>query len=209
VAPIIRLAAESDAASLLQIYAPIVEQTPISFEFTPPTVDEFCKRIRSILASHVWIVCEENGQILGYAYASRFRFREAYDWTTEVTIYVAPEQHRRGVGHGLYGSLLAVLRVQGFCIAIAGITLPNEASVRLHEKLGFRKIGVFHTNGYKFGQWHDIGFWELSLRDLPAIPVPLRPQAALAGSAEWNEALAAGLRLIRPAAPSSSPPSPT
>jgi phosphinothricin acetyltransferase len=197
VALIIRPAQESDAASLLRIYAPIVKETAISFELTPPTLDEFRGRIRKVLSSHAWLVCEEDWETLGYVYASQFRSREAYNWTTEVTVYVAPEQHRRGVGQGLYASLLAALRLQGFCTAIAGVTLPNEASVRLHEKVGFKAIGIYHDVGYKFGKWHDVGFWELSLRDLPEVPGPLRPQSALAGSPEWSEALASGLPLIQ------------
>jgi phosphinothricin acetyltransferase len=196
VAPIIRLAQESDAESLLRIYAPIVEQTAISFELTPPTVEEFHQRMRKVQESHTWIVCEE-GEILGYAYAHQFRPREAYDWTTETTIYVAAGQQRRGVGYGLYASLLHALRMQGFCTAIAGVTLPNEASVRLHEKTGFKAIGTYHAVGYKFGKWHDVGFWELSLRDLLDVPEPLRTQSALAGSPQWNEALRTGLPLIQ------------
>jgi phosphinothricin acetyltransferase len=193
------MAAESDAPSFLRIYGPIVEQTPISFELRPPSVDEFRERIRKKLCSHPWLACEEDGEILGYAYAGQFRSREAYDWTTELTVYVASEQRRRGVGQALYASLLAALRVQGFCTAIIGITLPNEASVRLHEKMGFKVIGVYHAVGYKFSKWHDVGFWELSLRGPRDVPRALRSPSALVETAEWNEALASGLLFIRSA----------
>lgn len=196
-APILRLAQESDASALLRIYAPIVEKTAISFELAPPTVHEFGERIRNTLASHAWIVCEEEGEILGYAYGSKFRPREAYQWTTEVTVYVSPTQQGRGVGYGVYLSLFAALRLQGFCTAIAVIALPNEASVKLHENLGFKPVGVFYRVGYKLGQWHDTGWWQLALQDYPPVPAQLRSASSLAGTAPWRDALATGLPFIK------------
>jgi L-amino acid N-acyltransferase YncA len=190
---IIRLAEESDAERLLNIYAPIVKETAISFELVPPTVAEFRQRISSTVASHNWLIMEQQEVILGYAYASKFRPREAYQWTAEVTVYVDPAHHRKGVARALYISLFEALRLQGFCNAIAVIALPNPASVRLHEKLGFEPLGVLRSVGYKLSNWHDIGLWQLELQDNNQYPAPPHPASELAHTALWNKALAAGL----------------
>lgn len=131
-------------------------------------------RIRKTLASHVWLVADEQGFISGYAYSSRFRTREAYAWTVEVTVYVSSGWQRRGLGSTLYNSLLATLRLQGFCTAVAIIALPNEPSVRLHEKFGFELAGVIYKAGYKLGKWHDVGAWQLELQPHPNAPSPTR-----------------------------------
>jgi L-amino acid N-acyltransferase YncA len=189
----IRLAAESDAGSIARIYEPIVRETAISFELTPPSEQEMRQRIRNALSSHVWLVCQDGESVAGYAYASKFRPREAYQWTAEVTVYVDPSRQRRGIGRALDTSLLAVLRLQGFHSAIAVIALPNAPSVRLHEALGFRAVGVFERVGYKLGRWHDVGWWQMPLRDGEANPHPPRPVAELTGTPEWERALAAGV----------------
>ena len=185
----IRVARESDADQMLGIYDPIVRATAISFELAPPGVDEMRERIRNTLASHVWLVCEEAQAIAGYAYASKFRPREAYQWTAEVTVYVHPAQQRRGIGRALYRSLVEILRLQGFCSAIAVIALPNDASVRLHEGLGFQSIGIFERAGYKLGRWHDVGWWQLKLQEHHSNPMAPRNIAELTGTAEWERAL--------------------
>jgi L-amino acid N-acyltransferase YncA len=185
----IRLAREADAAQMLAIYAPVVRETAISFELEPPTEDEFRQRIRNVLEYAPWLVCEDNGDILGYAYASRFRPRAAYQWTVEVTVYVHPDRHRRGVGRALYMALLECLRLQGYCTAVAVIALPNPASVALHESLGFAHIGVFHAVGYKHGQWHDVGWWELALRERDPSPAPPLRLHDVLDTPEWQEAL--------------------
>ena len=172
--PNIRLARESDADQVLNIYAPIVRETAISFELAPPGVDEMRERIRNILASHAWVVSEDGQAIAGYAYASKFRPREAYQWTAEVTVYVHPAQQRKGIGTALYGSLFEIMRLQGFCTAIAVIALPNHASAQLHERLGFKPIGIFERAGYKLGRWHDVGWWQLELQSHPSNPNPPR-----------------------------------
>ena len=189
----IRLATEDDAAEVLRIYEPIVRATAISFELHPPGVEEIRERIRAVLLSHAWLVCGDGQRIAGYAYASRFRAREAYQWTTEVTVYVDAEQRRRGIGRALYVSLLEVLKLQGFLTAIAVIALPNEPSVQLHERLGFRAVGVLKRVGYKLGRWHDVGWWQMELREREADPQSTRRVAELAGTAEWRRAVAAGL----------------
>jgi L-amino acid N-acyltransferase YncA len=197
VPPLIRVAQESDAERMLDIYAPIVTETAISFESVPPTLGEFRQRIRSVLDLHNWLVMEDEHAILGYAYAAKFRPREAYQWTAEVTVYVASPHHKRGIAQALYTSLFAALRLQGFSNAIAAIALPNLPSARLHEKLGFEPVGIFDSVGYKMGRWHDVGWWHLKLQDNPPNPVPPQPISALENSAAWAQALAAGISLLK------------
>jgi L-amino acid N-acyltransferase YncA len=178
-------------AQMLRIYAPIVQRTAISFELAPPSEEDFQERIRNTVFTHAWIVCEEAGTIAGYAYANRFRPREAYLWTTEVTVYVDSARQRRGLGRALYLSLFQVLRLQGYCTAIAVIALPNPPSVKLHEALGFKLIGVIGSAGYKFGKWHDTGWWQLELQPHPVAPVIPKPVSEWIGTLELAEALSA------------------
>jgi L-amino acid N-acyltransferase YncA len=166
-APTIRVATAADAAAMLAIYAPLVRDTTISFETDPPSEDEFRDRVRRTSEWAPWLVAETEGRLLGYAYASRFRSRAAYDWTVEVTVYVHADARGRGVGRALYDVLLRVLRLQRFHRVLAAIALPNPASVALHERLGFTHAGTFKEVGRKFGRWHDVGFWELPLADTP------------------------------------------
>jgi phosphinothricin acetyltransferase len=118
------------------------------------------QRIRD---AHLWLVAEEDGEVIGYAYAGVHRTRAAYRFTTEVSAYVDQGAHRRGVGRALYTELLEKARAKGFRLAVAGITLPNDASVGLHEALRFTRVGVYHNVGMKFDDWHDVGWWELDL----------------------------------------------
>ena len=189
----IRLAKESDAGQILTIYAPIALNTAISFELAPPGIEEMEQRIKDVLGSHVWLVCEDGPRLLGYAYASKFRPREAYQWAAEVTVYVAAAEQRRGMGKALYRSLLEVLRLQGFRMAVGVIALPNDASVSLHQALGFQQAAFFERVGYKLGRWHDVGWWQLALGDASANPPPPRPISEFIGTARLGEALAAGL----------------
>lgn len=193
----IRLAGCSDARTILGIYSPIVRDTHISFEMTVPDVSEIEARIAKTLLQYPWLVCEIDSQVAGYAYASAFRSRYAYQWTTETTVYVHPDFQRRGVSRGLYVSLVAILRRQGYCNAIGVIALPNPGSVRAHEAVGFRKIGLFENVGYKAGNWRDTGWWQLELRPMPDSPQPPRTIADTAKDARFGELLAAGLPYIR------------
>ncbi|NOK59394.1 MAG: N-acetyltransferase [Chloroflexi bacterium AL-W] len=168
----IRLATTHDAASILAIYAPIVSTTSISFELHPPTVDEMQQRIATTLTRLPWLVCLQNDQVIGYAYANPHRTRMSYQWSVEVSVYVAHNAQRASVGRALYTGLFNVLRLQGFYNAYAVITLPNPSSVHAHEVLGFRHIGVHREAGYKLGQWHDVGWWQLSLQPHPPHPQP-------------------------------------
>jgi len=169
----IRLARQDDARACLDIYRPIVSGTAISFETLVPDEDTYAGRIQSYLTFAPWLVAAEGEEVLGFAYGSRFRPRPAYQWSVEVTVYVAESARNRGVGKALYGTLLAALRAQGFVNAYALITLPNSGSVALHETMGFRKLGVLDQVGFKLGVWHDVGWWRNSLCQPPPAPNPL------------------------------------
>ena len=194
--PQIRLAAPTDAASVLAIYEPIVHQSATSFELEPPTVDEMRQRIAKTLEYAPWLVCEREGEVIGYAYASKHRDRPAYQWAVEVSVYVDTRAHRTGVGRGLYTALFQILRLQGFYSAYAGVTLPNVASVGLHESFGFTPIGIYRNAGYKMGGWHGVGWWQLDLQPHNDAPSPLETPMIASASAEWHEALRTGEALL-------------
>lgn len=193
----IRLAAASDGAALADIYRPAVLETPISFEIDPPDGAEMTRRVAAIGARLPWLVMEEPEGIAGYAYAGPHRVRVAYQWSVEVSAYVRPAAQRRGVAAALYTSLFAVLALQGFRNAYAGITLPNPASVAFHEALGFRAVGVYHGIGYKLGQWHDVGWWERALAVHVTEPPPPTGIHEVSGTAAFEAALAAGQSRVR------------
>jgi L-amino acid N-acyltransferase YncA len=174
---VIRLAREEDAEAIERIYAPIVRDTVISFELEPPDVAEIRRRIAKTLPEFPWLVDERDGELAGYAYASRHRERLAYQWSVDVSCYVDERFRGRGIGKELYRALLRVLRRQGFQSALAGIALPNAASVALHEAVGFQPIGVYRNVGFKLGRWRDTGWWQCSLGE--PVPEP-RPPTALA-----------------------------
>src|SRR5712664_4013241 len=183
----IRMARAEDAEAIASIYRPIVATTAISFELVPPTVEEIKQRIFTNAQFAPWLVFTgSNDRALGYAYASKHRERMAYQWSVDVAIYVDPEQHRRGIGRALYTSLAALLRLQGFVAAHAGITLPNPASVALHEAMGFRRIATYPAVGFKFGAWHDVGWWQARLIELPAKPDPPVPVALARLQPDWD-----------------------
>lgn len=191
------MATPGDAAQAAEIYRPIVAGTAISFELEPPSPAEMEDRIAVVLGFAPWLACEEDGALVGYAYASKHRERAAYRWSVDVSAYVREGRRRGGVGRALYASLLALLRLQGFCAAHAGVTLPNPASVGLHESLGFRPVGVYRKVGFKCGAWHDVGWWQLELRERQGQPPPLLSMDELRGCAGFEEALAAGCGLAR------------
>lgn len=173
----LRLARPADAPDVAAIYAPFVTDAVVSFETTPPTADEMARRIEATLRTLPWLVADDGGRVVGYAYATPYRSRAAYQWTCEVSVYLAATHRRQGVGRRLYGALFAVLRAQGFVTAHAGIALPNAASVGLHEALGFAPVGVYRGVGFKAGAWRDVGWWALRLREDPD-PQPVRPLSA-------------------------------
>lgn len=169
----IRLARTTDAPGCLDIYRPIVAETPISFETELPEVGDFSVRMQDNLQFAPWLVATEGKTILGYAYGSRFRPRPAYQWSAEVTVYTAERARKRGIGSALYTILLKAMRIQGFVNAYALITLPNPGSVVLHENLGFQKLGVLENIGFKLDVWHDVGWWGLALQNAKDSPRPL------------------------------------
>ena len=172
----IRQAAAQDAAALLEIYRPFITDTVVTFEYEVPAAAEFAARITDTLAFFPYLVCERDGKPVGYAYAHHIRERAAYDWAVELSIYLAPEAQGQGVGTVLYRCLIDLLERQNIRILYGCVTLPNEGSRRLHEKLGFALTGVWHGSGWKFGQWHDVGWFETRLGgDGPAQPVVAFP----------------------------------
>ena len=190
---IIRLATPEDASQIAKIYHPIVRDTHISFEQTPPNADEMAGRIQGTLQQYPWLVYEIDCDIAAYAYGGAFRARPAYQWTAETTVYVHADWQRRGLSRAIYRSLLAILRRQGYCNAVGVIALPNPASIRAHESLGFGKVGIFRNAGYKAGAWHDTGWWQLQLRPMPAEPSPPMPIRQLAQREDFDDMLKAGL----------------
>jgi phosphinothricin acetyltransferase len=183
----IRLATPEDGAALAAIYDPIVASTAISFETEPPGPAEMGRRVSSILQHAPWLVDDEGG-VRGYAYASKHRERAAYVWSVDAAVYVGPASRRRGVGRRLYQKLFQLLRLQGFTVVCAGITLPNEGSVELHDSLGFRPVGVYRGVGYKLGAWHDVRWSQLDLAQRVAEPAP--PIVGAAARALWMRELA-------------------
>src|SRR5690348_10479220 len=169
-APTIRLATEDDAAQILEIYAPFCLDTTVSLETEPPSLDEMRRRMTKTLPSFPWLVCDEAGLVLGYAYASKHRERAAYVWSVDVSVYVCEGRRRGGLGRALYTSLFAILRLQGYYNALAGVTLPNPGSEGLHRAMGFQPVGVYRNIGHKRGGWHDVAWSQLALRDLEPNP---------------------------------------
>jgi phosphinothricin acetyltransferase len=161
-----------DAAACAAIYAPHVESGAVSFEERAPEAGEMAARIERYGASHAWLVTEREGLVTGYAYATAFNERAAYRWSTSVSVYVAEDARGQGVGRALYLALFERLRERGFRMACAGITLPNAASVGLHESLGFELVGVNREIGWKQGAWRDVGWYQLELAPAGEAPPP-------------------------------------
>jgi L-amino acid N-acyltransferase YncA len=171
----IRVARADDGAALAAIYAPSVTDAVTSFELVPPDAAEMARRLAAVLEVAPWLVLERDGEVAGFAYAARHRDRAAYQWSVDTSVYVGAAHQRTGVGRALYERLFELLLEQGFYLAHAGITLPNPGSVALHESFGFRPVGVYTAVGYKFGAWHDVGWWRMPLREPDAEPAPPRP----------------------------------
>jgi phosphinothricin acetyltransferase len=155
---------DRDAGACAAIYAPSVTDGVASLEERAPEPREMAERIRIISRSHPWLVAEIDGEVVGYAYGSRHHERAAYRWAADVTVYIAAAHHRRGVGRALYGALFGLLERQGIYELCAGVTLPNDGSVALHESMGFVPVGVYRDVAFKFGRWYSVGWWQMSLR---------------------------------------------
>ncbi len=152
-----------DAKAIADIYNYYVKNTIITFEEDEVSEDEMKKRIKSHSLDLPWIVYEEEGQVCGYAYASKWSLRSAYRYCVESTIYLDHKKKGKGIGVRLYKELLDILAKRGICVVIGVVALPNEASAKLHEKLGFEKVGKFKKIGYKFEKWIDVGYWQLQI----------------------------------------------
>jgi phosphinothricin acetyltransferase len=161
---LIRPATPADADAIVGIYNHFILNTTITFEETPVSSAEMAGRIAEVTAAALpWLLLEQDGVVVGYAYATKWRTRSAYRFAVETTIYLAPGFGGRGLGTQLYQALLAQLREKGYHAAIGGITLPNSPSIALHEKVGMKKVAYFTEVGFKFGQWLDVGYWEVLL----------------------------------------------
>lgn len=193
----IRLATAADGAAIADIYRPAVTDAVISFEIEPPGAAVMESRVKATLSRLPWLVCETTDGIAGYAYAGVHRDRPAYQWSVEVSAYVGVDVRRAGAARALYASLFAILVLQGYRNAYAGITLPNDASEGLHRAVGFTPVGIYRGVGYKMGAWHDVGWFERPLA--PRIPDPAPPKLlpALLNEPGLQSALCAGLPLLR------------
>ncbi len=167
----IRIANADDATAIHAIYAPSITEGVATFETVLPGVETMRERMRTRLQHYPWLVWEEAGEVLAYAYAGRFRERAAYDWIAETSIYVRTDAQRRGIARQLYATLLQAMRLQGINQAVGVITLPGTTSVAMHESMGFAPAGVWQRCGYKLGQWWDVGVWQKPLQD-PSNPPP-------------------------------------
>src|SRR5258705_8589368 len=193
---VIRLAGDRDAGAIAEIYAPFVAADATSFETEPPSADEMRRRIAKTTVAYPWLVCDRDGVVTGFAYATQHRARAAYQWCVETSVYVHPDFRHSGIARGLYTSLFAILAAQGFVNAYAGITLPNARSVALHEKLGFLPLTVYRGIGFKSGAWHDVAWWHLVVSPQPACPLPPMPLADLQRDPQWEALLSAGVGVV-------------
>lgn len=194
----IRLATGSDGAAAQAIYGPYVRDTAISFEYDPPTAEEMTRRIEATATRYPYLVVECDGDVRGYAYASELRGRRAYDWSVETTVYLRNDCLGHGYGRALYESLIPVLRLLGYHQAYAAISLPNAASVALHERVGFTHAGTYDHVGWKFGEWRPVGWWQLMLDEPAGEPSPPTPINEYADTDALAAALASGLPFVTP-----------
>jgi L-amino acid N-acyltransferase YncA len=195
--PLIRVATIDDAERIAEIYAPAVLERVTSFELVAPSAAEMAARLTRVMAHYPWLVCELDGRVVGYAYASTHNERAAYRWSVDVAVYVGAEVHRRGVGTALYASLFEVLALQNIRNVYAGITLPNAASEGMHSRAGFKLVGTYHHVGYKFGAWHDVAWFERAVLPPVADPPEPLPFPQVLRTQEATLALAKGQALLR------------
>jgi len=163
--PIVRDATADDAAAVAAVYAPYVTGTSITFETDPPSADEMVRRIAAAQRSHAFLVLEDAGEVVGYAYGGPFKERAAYRWSCEVSVYLAMDRRGRGGGRRLYEELLRRLADRGYRMAAAGMTQPNVPSGRLHAAMGFETVGTYRDIGHKFGAWHDVTWVQRRIGD--------------------------------------------
>ncbi|HEY0493734.1 MAG TPA: GNAT family N-acetyltransferase [Candidatus Dormibacteraeota bacterium] len=167
----VRDASEADGSACARIYEPYVRETAVTFETEPPSDEDMAQRIGAALTTHAWLVLEAEGRVAGYAYGGPFRSRAAYRWSAEVSVYLEQGFERRGGGRALYEALFSRLAERGFRTAVAGMTLPNDASVALHRSMGFEPVGTYRAIGWKLGAWHDVAWMQrplIAAKDPPA-----------------------------------------
>lgn len=194
----IRLAEKRDVPGILEIYAPFILGTSVTFEEIVPDEEPFWERIQGIMAELPYLVCEIDGRVAGYAYASGYRSRASYRWSKEVSVYVHPDFQRRRVAQALYTSLNEMVRYQGIADLLAIITMPNEPSVSFHERFGYRKCGEFAKVGYKMGEWQNVGWFELFLQDENQSPKDrILPLAEIIDLPVFQGAIQKGLRELK------------
>ena len=190
----IRLAEQRDVPGILEIYTPFILDTAVTFEEIVPDEASFWKRIQEIMVELPFLVCEIDGRIAGYAYASAYRNRASYRWSKEVSVYVHPDFHRRKVAHALYTTLHEMVRFQGIANLLAIITMPNESSVAFHEFFGYRKSGEFSKVGFKLNRWQNVGWFELFIQDETQAPKDqILRLDQIAGLPVFQEAMRRGL----------------
>lgn len=194
----IRLATAFDSSAIAAIYRPYCEGSAVSFEQVAPDAVEIARRIATTSTQRPWIVLEDAGSVVGYAYAGPHNERWAYRWSVNTAIYISGTHQRRGAGRALYVTLFDLLRHLGYFRAIAGITLPNAASVGLHEAMGFELVGVYRDIGYKLGAWRDVAWYEAEIQ--PRVVEPQEPRSVreIVETPEWHEAIARGLARLKP-----------
>jgi phosphinothricin acetyltransferase len=170
--------------------------TVITFEYDVPSLVDFTKRINNIQKKYPWLVCEIDGNIVGYAYASPFHERAAYDWSVDFSIYINPKYHGKRIGKALYFALVEVLKLQGYCNAYALVTLPNVKSEGIHESFGFKSVGVCKKVGYKFGEWRDVKWFELELQKHSKVPPVLKIINEISNTIEFNKIIEEAEQII-------------
>jgi phosphinothricin acetyltransferase len=166
----IRLVQEADTTEILKIYEPYVKETAVTFECETPSLSEFRNRIKETSLDYPYIVCVSDEKVIGYAYAHRHMEREAYQWNAELSVYIDKNYFRLGVGKTLYSALIEILRMQNVRNVYGGVASPNEKSEKLHESLGFKKLGIYHSTGYKCGAWYDVAWFEKNIGDYDLEP---------------------------------------
>lgn len=175
----IRFATEADCESILEIYAPYIMNTVITFEYQVPSIEKFRERIHTIQKNHPWLVCEIDRTIVGYAYASPFGEREAYQWSADLSVYLRPEYRRKNIGKALYWALMELLKLQGYRNVYGVVTQHNRGSELFHESLGFQSVGIFHDVGFKFDKWLSVQWYEFYLQEHTPSPVSPQPVQAI------------------------------
>ncbi len=193
----LRFAAPEDCHSLLAVYSPYVKDTVISFEAAPPSAQEFRDRISATLEQLPWLVCEIDGKVAGYAYASKHRARPAYQWSVDLSVYLDSLYHKRNIATALYSALRDLLTLQGYYNAFAGVAIPNEKSEGFHESFGFRPIGVYRHVGYKFNQWHDVKWYSLDIGNFQLPPSPPKSISEVRDSRECESIFGKYVNLIK------------